>query len=99
LAVTNYDISSAAYRKEGAHDYELSILTGMDSFAYTIRDRTQNQLLAYHSQTIPTTDQANWPETIDRIIRADDKLRSVTYGNCILGWESFLPPPPPGWML
>jgi len=88
LAVTNYDISSAAYRKEGAHDYELSILTGMDSFAYTIRDRTQNQLLAYHSQTIPTADLADWPETINRIIQADDKLRSVTYGNCILGWES-----------
>ena len=88
MAVTNYDISSAAYRREGAHDYELSILTGMDSFAYTIRDRTQNQLLAYHSQTIPLADQSDWPETLNRLIQADDKLRSVTYGNCILGWET-----------
>ncbi len=87
MAVTNYDISSAAYRKEGVHDYELSILTGMDSFAYTIRDRNENQLLAYHSQAIPPADQANWPDVINRIVQADDKLRSVTYGSCILGWE------------
>ncbi|TXF86682.1 DUF3822 family protein [Neolewinella aurantiaca] len=88
MAVTNYDISSAAYRKEGAHDYELSILTGMDSFAYIIRDRTHNRLLAYKSETLPANDQANWPDTINRIIQNDDKLRSVSYGNCILGWES-----------
>ena len=88
MAVSNYDITAAAYRKEGAHDYELSILTGMDSFAYTIRDRVRNQLLAYRSETLSTADRENWPEAINRIIQADDKLRSVRYGNCILGWES-----------
>lgn len=88
MAVTNYDITSAAYHPEGAHDYELSILTGMDSFVYIIRDRTRNQLLAYQSQTIPAADQKDWPATINKMIQADDKLRSITYGNCILGWES-----------
>lgn len=88
MAISNYDITAAAYRKEGAHDYELSILTGMDSFAYIIRDRTRNQLLAYHSQTISAAEQTDWPATLENLVRADDKLRSVRYGNCILGWES-----------
>jgi hypothetical protein len=60
----------------------------MDSFVYIIRDRTRNQLLAYQSQTILTADQKNWPATINKMIQADDKLRSITYSNCILGWES-----------
>ncbi|MEM9929938.1 MAG: DUF3822 family protein [Bacteroidota bacterium] len=88
MAISNYDITAAAYRKEGAHDYELSILSGMDSFAYIIRDRKHNQLLAYHSQTLEPEEQAAWPATLDRLVRADEKLRSVRYGNCILGWES-----------
>ncbi len=88
MAISNYNITAAAFRKEGAHDYELSILTGMDSFAYIIRDRTHNQLLAYRSHTLSAEEQSTWPETLDRLVREDDKLRSIRYGNCILGWES-----------
>lgn len=88
MAISNYDITTAAFRPEGAHDYELSILTGMDSFAYIIRDRTQNQLLAYRSLTLTPEERADWPVAIERLIRNDDKLRSLRYGNSILGWES-----------
>ncbi|MFT5999614.1 MAG: hypothetical protein ACI81P_002072 [Neolewinella sp.] len=88
MAVSNYDITAAAFRPESAHDYELSILTGMDSFAYIIRDRTRNELVAYRSQTITAEEQTDWSATLDRLVRADDKLRSLAYGNCIMGWES-----------
>lgn len=88
MAVSNYDITAASFRPEGAHDYELSILTGMDSFAYIVRDRTRNQLLAYRSLSIAPEEHEDWSGTLDRIVRADDKLRSLRYGNCILGWES-----------
>jgi hypothetical protein len=88
LAISNYDITAAAFRREGVIDYELSILAGMDSFAYIIRDRKQNQLLAYCSQTLTPAERANWPTTLNELIRADDKLRSLRYGNAILGWES-----------
>lgn len=88
MAVSNYDITAAAFQPEGAHKYELSILTGMDSFAYIIRDRNQNQLLAYHSTSLSPGERENWPETLNRIVQADDKLRSLRYGSTILGWQS-----------
>ncbi len=88
MAVSNYDITAAAFHREGVNDYELSILAGMDSFAYTIRDRTQNQLLAYRSQTLTPAERTDWPATLNELVLADDKLRSLRYGSAILGWES-----------
>lgn len=88
MAVSNYDITAAAFQPEGAHKYELSILTGMDSFAYIIRDRTQNSLLAYHSTSLLPAERNSWPETLNRLVQADGKLRSLHYGSVILGWES-----------
>lgn len=87
MAVSNYDITAAAFRPEGAHKYELSILTGMDSFAYILRDRTKNLLLAYHSSSLLPTETESWPETLNRLVQSDDKLRALRYGNVILGWE------------
>jgi len=60
----------------------------MDSFAYIIRDRTQNQLLAYASHSFSVAEREDWPATLDRLVLADDKLRSLRYGTAILGWES-----------
>jgi len=88
LAVNNYDITAAAFRKEGVKDYELSILAGMDSFAYTIRDRLLNQLLAYRSRTLTAAEREDWPSTLNELVLADDKLRSLCYGSTIMGWES-----------
>lgn len=86
MAVSNYDITAAAFQPESAHKYELSILTGMDSFAYIVRERTKNQLLAYSSKSLEPADKQNWPAAINRLIQADDKLRSLRYNNCVLGW-------------
>lgn len=89
MAVNNYDITAAAYQPGKARDYELSILTGMDSFAYVIRDRKDNVLLAYRSYTLESGgNEADWERGVEQLIRADDKLRSVRYGSCVLGWES-----------
>ena len=88
MAISNYDITAAAFRPEGAHHYELSILTGMDSFAYIIRDRTKNQLLAYRSYTLDRSAGTDWEASLDQLVRHDDRLRSLTYGSCLLGWES-----------
>ena len=84
-----YDITAAAYRADRAHDYELSILTGVDSFAYMIRDRgQQHQLLAYRSREIPVADRANWERTFEQIVLADERLRSVQYATVLLGWQT-----------
>ncbi len=60
----------------------------MDSFAYVIRDRSRNELLAYSSLTLSPAELAAWPESFNRLVQADDKLRTLRYGTCILGWES-----------
>ncbi|MEM9258562.1 MAG: DUF3822 family protein [Bacteroidota bacterium] len=88
MAVSNYDITAAAFRPESARKYELSILTGMDSFAYIIRDRTHNQLLAYTSHSLDAAERTDWTAALQRIVQADDKLRSLAYGTAILGWET-----------
>ena len=44
MAVSNYDITAAAFRSESAHDYELSILIGVDSLCYSIFDNFQQLL-------------------------------------------------------
>ncbi|MTB49656.1 DUF3822 family protein [Lewinella sp. W8] len=88
MAISSYDITAAAFQPGKAHNYELSILTGMDSFAYIIRDRIKNQLLAYRSLSLTPEEQKSWGESIYRLIKADDKLRSLRYGSSVLGWES-----------
>lgn len=88
MAVSNYDITAAAFQPESAHKYELSILTGMDSFAYIIRDRTSNHLLAYRSDTFVPAERKQWVNTLHGLVQNDAKLRSLHYGNVVLGWES-----------
>ena len=60
----------------------------MDSFAYIIRDRVKNQLLAYHSTSLLPEEQRNRAEAIGALIQSDEKLRALRYGTSILGWES-----------
>ncbi|THH40635.1 DUF3822 family protein [Neolewinella litorea] len=88
MGVSNYDIASAAFRRDRTQDYELSILTGVDSFAYIIRDRTQNQLLAYRSYSFGREERQSWPAALERIIAADDRLRETRYGKTVLAWDT-----------
>lgn len=60
----------------------------MDSFAYIIRDRTTNHLLAYQSSSLLPGERTQWPATLNHFVQNDAKLRSLHYGNVILGWES-----------
>ena len=60
----------------------------MDSFAYIVRDRQLNQLLAYRSYTLTPAEVADWERTLDQLVRNDDRLRSLGYGSVLLGWES-----------
>lgn len=61
----------------------------MDSFAYVVRDRAQNRLLAYRSVRLPISgDRQDFAATLDDIILQDDLLRSLRYGSVVLGWET-----------
>lgn len=89
MAVNNYDITASAFLTERVAAYELSILTGVDSFAYIIRDRSENRLLAYRSRSLEAHEQADRATALSQLIRTDPKLHGQAYGNCILGWEDY----------
>ena len=88
MGVSNYNITAAAFQPARAQEYELSILAGMDSFAYILRDRAENVLLSYVSHTLTAEEQRDRPAAINRLVLADDKLRSLRYGSTILGWAT-----------
>ena len=88
MGVATYDITSPAFRPDAAADYELSILTGVDSFAYIIRNRLTNQLLAYHRATVPPVAAVDWPARLTGLVTDDVRLRELTYGNVQLGWDT-----------
>ena len=88
MAVTNYNIRSAAFRPEAAESYELSILTGVDSFAYAIRDRAANQLLAYHASEFTEAERTDLPEAVLHRLQGDNLLERTTFGTTVLGWQT-----------
>ena len=88
MGVSNYDIASASYRADRTQDYELSILTGVDSFAYIIRDRTDNRLLAYRSYSFGREERADWPAALSALVAGDERLHERRYGKGILAWDT-----------
>jgi hypothetical protein len=81
-------MTAAAFHRGRRQDYELSILAGMDSFAYTIRDRTRNELLAYRSHRLEAGESDDWEGVIDTYLRSDHRLSgAATYGRCVLAWN------------
>ena len=88
MGVSNYDIASAAFAPDRTQDYELSILTGVDSFAYIIRDRTENRLLAYRSYSFGAEEKRDWPSAFGKLVAADDRLRDRHYGKSVLAWDT-----------
>ncbi|WP_116105880.1 DUF3822 family protein [Lewinella sp. IMCC34191] len=88
MGVSNYNITSAAFQPERASDYELSILTGMDSFAYILRDRTQNTLVAFRSYSFGREERADWAESLVSLIEADHRLQGLRHGKTLLAWDT-----------
>ncbi len=88
MGVSNYDITAAALHLEQPQDYELSILTGVDSFAYIIRDRTANRLLAYRSYAFDAAQRADWPATLGQLVAADERLRTADFGRTVVAWDT-----------
>lgn len=88
MGINNYDITATAFDEGKTQDYELSILTGVDSFAYIIRDRSTNRLLAYRSYTFDAEEKQQWPAAFNRLVQSDSKLRSLRYGSTIMAWDT-----------
>lgn len=88
MGVSNYKVSAATLAVGRTQDYELSILTGVDSFAYIIRDRSENRLLAYRSYDFDDADRRDWPAAVTGVIETDTLLADNRYGKTVLGWNA-----------
>ncbi|CAH1001509.1 hypothetical protein LEM8419_02412 [Neolewinella maritima] len=88
MGISNNDITAPAFRPDATPDYELSILTGVDSFVYVIRNRITNQLLAYHRSELPAVEAVDRPARLAQLVEADVRLRDLRYGNVLLGWDT-----------
>ena len=89
MGVSAYDLTATAFRADATQDYELSILTGVDSFAYIIRNRLTNQLLAYRRTELSSSvAEADWPAQLTALIAGDDRLCALPYGSVLLAWDS-----------
>ena len=88
MGISNYDITATSLHPGRTQDYELSILTGVDSFAYIIRDRTANRLLAYRSYDFDGEEKADWPAALARLVTADERLHPSTFGKTVVAWDT-----------
>jgi hypothetical protein len=81
-------MTAAAYHRGQRQDYELSILVGMDSFAYTIRDRLRNELLAYRSHALEAGESDDWEGMMATYLESDPRLaQAPAYGRRVLAWN------------
>ncbi|MCP9234930.1 DUF3822 family protein [Lewinella sp. JB7] len=60
----------------------------MDSFAYIIRDRNENRLVAYRSYAFSGEERRDWAAAFDRLVAADGKLNGTRYGKVTLAWDT-----------
>ncbi|MBB4079848.1 hypothetical protein GGR28_002475 [Lewinella aquimaris] len=60
----------------------------MDSFAYIIRDRNENRLVAYRSYAFSNEERKDWSAAFGRLVAADAKLNGTRYGKLTLAWDT-----------
>lgn len=59
----------------------------MDSFAYIVRDRARNLLLAYRTHHLSTIAEAPSPTALHRLVEADELLTATNFGTVKYGWD------------
>ncbi len=75
MGVIKYDIRESAFRRSRAEFYELSILLGMDSFAYVVKDTATAEVVAFRSVDLQTDDLSQWADAFSVLVSDDELLR------------------------
>ena len=79
------EITEDSFNRKLSSAYELSILSGMDSFSYVISDGQKNVLaLRDYTFDTPTTSPRQWKEELQSIF-SEDKLLGLHYQRTKLG--------------
>lgn len=86
MGVKKYDIKEQAFDLSKADQYELSILLGVGSFTYIIREERSKQLLVYRSFSLDAKHLADWGKKVQQITQDDDILRPSLIRKAYVSW-------------
>lgn len=86
MGVKKYDIKEAAFDPTNASNYELSILLGVGSFTYVIREERTKDLMVYRSLALEGGPLVNWSKKMHRTTQEDEVLRPSLIRKTYVGW-------------
>lgn len=75
MGVIKYDIKETLFDRTKSDQYELSILLGMDSFTYVVKEQRTNNLLAFRSLNMSASQLNDWVPQFQRCVHEDELLR------------------------
>ncbi|MEM9835578.1 MAG: DUF3822 family protein [Bacteroidota bacterium] len=75
MGVGKYDIKEIAFDRTKAAQYELSILLGMDSFTYVVKEMRTHQLLVFRALSMTALNLNDWVPQFQRTVQNDELLR------------------------
>jgi hypothetical protein len=86
LGVAKYDIKEADFQRTDSEKYELSILLGMGSFAYIVKETRTNRILVFRSLSLNVSKADEWSERMRKIVQEDEVLRPSLIKHISVGW-------------
>ncbi|MEL6274333.1 MAG: DUF3822 family protein [Bacteroidota bacterium] len=76
MGVTNYHIKETDFDQVVSEKHELSILLGVGSFTYVLREKSNHQVVAFRSQSMLSDSPEDWVQSLEKTIQNDTLLRS-----------------------
>lgn len=86
MGVAKYDIKETDFQRTNSEKYELSILLGMGSFAYIVKETRSNNILVFRSLTLNVSKPEDWSERMRKIVQEDEVLRPSLIKRISVGW-------------
>lgn len=75
MGIVKYDIKETTFDRTNSDQYELSILLGMDSFTYLVKEQRTNNLVAFRSLSMTSGTLTDWVPQFQRCVQDDELLR------------------------
>ncbi|MEL6391239.1 MAG: DUF3822 family protein [Bacteroidota bacterium] len=87
MGLVKYNITERDFDRTKSDQYELSILFGVDSFAYLIRQEQSRRILAFRSVELPKSN-GDYSQKMLRAVQEDDILRLNLIRQLHIAWMS-----------
>lgn len=86
MGVEKYDIKELEFERSDSEQYELSILLGMGSFTYIVREKRTLRLLVYRSLSLQVKHVSDWNRNMQKVVQDDEVLRPSLIKQILVGW-------------